>query len=351
MSYTVGTVKKTFVLILISILSFNVVYAEKTNLDVPTPCANIIHNLRIGSNDSQTNGDVSNLQSFLQDEGYLSFDSTGYFGQATFRAVKKFQGAYGISPVGSVGSLTRRKIKALSCDVVLNQTPTEDTHATGTFGGLTLLQPNMTIQLQSPITVTFPTATTTVKMGQTYSVTWNTNEGSNINYVVHIIGGALGTTDIVIGKAFSNEKSISWYVPASLTPGVSYKILVESETGSREVGPSFNIVPPDQNIPVIRSLNTTQGRGGDSIIIYGSNFSSRVTLSTIQFLKGDKVIGYIDPSIRNPYAISIDGTQINLILDPNFAANSEAGVYQMRVANPFGDGYVYSNTVNFTLVK
>ena len=339
---------KILSLLLVLISTCSVVYAEDMRLDTPTPCANLTYSLRVGSTDSQTNGDVTNLQTFLQDEGFLSSDPTGYFGQMTAKAVKKFQTRYGISPVGSVGTVTRKKINSLSCDVVTNTTLDTNTYATGSVGGLSLLQSNTMIQLTPPITVTFPTATTTLKMGQTYNIKWNTDEGSNITYTVHLVGG---TTDIVLGKALSGSGSLPWYVPASLTPGSIYKVLIESDTGSKIVSSNFNLVPPDQNVPVIKSLSSTQGRSGDSVVVYGSNFSSRVTLSVIQFLKGDKVLGYIDPSVKNPYAVSIDGTQIIFTLDPSFTSNLEAGIYQMRVANPFGDGYAFSNVINFTLAK
>jgi peptidoglycan hydrolase-like protein with peptidoglycan-binding domain len=346
--------KKGLIILALLILSFNVVYAQESNvgLDVPTPCAALSYNMRLGSTDTQTDGDVSGLQTFLQDQGYLKSDPTGYFGNATFRAVKKFQARYGIPQVGSVGSMTRKKIKLLSCEVVTDPVAVEETNATSSLSGFTLLQQNkMPFKLIPPVTFTFPQASSTIKMGQTYNITWDTTDVYNLAYTIHLVGGSFGSTDILLGKTNAGSKSLVWQVPASLSPGISYQILIESELGGKTVSENFNIVPPDQNTPVIRSLTSTQGRGGDRIVINGNNFSSRVTLSLVQFLKGNKVIATFDPSIRNPYAISIDGTLINLVIDPVFAANVDPGVYQIRIANPFGDGYAFSNSVNFTLTR
>ena len=56
--------------------------------------------------------DVTVLQNILRAQGYLS---TGYFGIATFKAVKAFQKNYiHIAPTGFVGPLTRAALNALS---------------------------------------------------------------------------------------------------------------------------------------------------------------------------------------------------------------------------------------------
>jgi peptidoglycan hydrolase-like protein with peptidoglycan-binding domain len=53
--------------------------------------------------------EVKALQDTLKALGHLdpSISSTGYFGNLTAAAVKKFQTANGISPVGFVGPATR----------------------------------------------------------------------------------------------------------------------------------------------------------------------------------------------------------------------------------------------------
>ena len=77
-----------------------------------------------GSRDSKTNGQVSDLQGFLQDAGYLYSDPTGYFGLLTRKAVESFQSANGITPNGLVGPYTRAKIKEVSCNGMTVPLPT-----------------------------------------------------------------------------------------------------------------------------------------------------------------------------------------------------------------------------------
>lgn len=55
--------------------------------------------------------DVSGLQEFLREQGYLSADATGYFGPLTAQGVAKWQTSEGISSVGSIGPLSRGRIK------------------------------------------------------------------------------------------------------------------------------------------------------------------------------------------------------------------------------------------------
>lgn len=64
-------------------------------------------NLNIG----MRNGDVLNLQYRLVDEGFATFEPTGFFGAQTLKAVINYQKAKGIKPaVGYVGELTRAEL-------------------------------------------------------------------------------------------------------------------------------------------------------------------------------------------------------------------------------------------------
>ncbi len=80
-------------------------------------CINLTQDLRVMSRDSNTAGQVSDLQFFLQSKGYLDSEPTGYFGNLTLRAVKSFQRDHEVNPSGFVGSLTRGKINAASCNI------------------------------------------------------------------------------------------------------------------------------------------------------------------------------------------------------------------------------------------
>ena len=62
---------------------------------------------------------------------------TGYFGNLTREAVKRFQAKHGIDPLGIVGPKTRAKLNELSGNASLSQTPTVPTTPaiTGTLTG------------------------------------------------------------------------------------------------------------------------------------------------------------------------------------------------------------------------
>ncbi|MEN9881483.1 MAG: putative peptidoglycan binding domain [Candidatus Parcubacteria bacterium] len=72
---------------------------------------------RSTSKDSSTEGQVSLLQRFLKDEGFLgdTIAISGYYGSLTRNAVIAFQTAHGLVATGATGPLTRTKIQEVSC--------------------------------------------------------------------------------------------------------------------------------------------------------------------------------------------------------------------------------------------
>lgn len=82
---------------------------------VSVVCTDLKYNLKVGSTDSTTNGEVTKLQTFLHPK-YLEIEPTGRFVGLTRAAVVSFQKEHNISPAfGYVGALTRAKIKELTC--------------------------------------------------------------------------------------------------------------------------------------------------------------------------------------------------------------------------------------------
>lgn len=78
-------------------------------------CVELTRDLRLGSRDADTNGEVTSLQEFLVSIGLLDAEPTGYFGNQTLAAVKAFQTQNGLDSYGFVGPLTRAAIKQISC--------------------------------------------------------------------------------------------------------------------------------------------------------------------------------------------------------------------------------------------
>jgi peptidoglycan hydrolase-like protein with peptidoglycan-binding domain len=118
-------IKKTY-LSIIAITVFLVPFAYAQG--ATTVCADIQTSLNLGSGNSKK-AEVVKLQNFLRTQGYLNSESTGYFGQATFNAVKAFQKAKGLQVVGNVGPQTRAEIKKVSC-VVATNSPVQNTAPT-----------------------------------------------------------------------------------------------------------------------------------------------------------------------------------------------------------------------------
>ncbi len=73
----------------------------------PRICALLNRNLSRG----HSGDDVRGLQEFLSSEGYLSASATGYFGPATASAVAKWQASEGVTSIGSLGPISRERIK------------------------------------------------------------------------------------------------------------------------------------------------------------------------------------------------------------------------------------------------
>ncbi|MEN9338505.1 MAG: putative peptidoglycan binding domain [Candidatus Parcubacteria bacterium] len=92
-------------------------YGAFVNLD-PTDykyCVVLSRDLLYGSRDASSGNEVSALQSYLTDRGYLEYGATGYFGRATDLAVRKFQYRNELEVTGSTNEETRQIINELTC--------------------------------------------------------------------------------------------------------------------------------------------------------------------------------------------------------------------------------------------
>lgn len=87
--------------------------------------ASIDKNLKYGQKDQE----VTELQEFLIDGGFLKGTPTNFFGLLTLKAVKTYQKSVDISPTGYVGALTRQKINdSIASDVASsNQAEIQET--------------------------------------------------------------------------------------------------------------------------------------------------------------------------------------------------------------------------------
>lgn len=85
-----------------------------TQAEVSVPCTRLSTYLQVDNSANNVN-EVIALQDFLRTQGFFNAKSTGYFGALTEIAVKEFQSANGLEPVGVVGPQTRARIESVSC--------------------------------------------------------------------------------------------------------------------------------------------------------------------------------------------------------------------------------------------
>lgn len=155
-------------------------------------CLDITKNITRGEESSF----VLSLQNFLAGKGFLKATPNGYFGPATFAAVKAYQKSVSLSQVGNVGPGTRAAIKKDTCNTATSQ-------------------PNSVIQI--PITPTTPvitiapvTASTTVTPNIA-KVTYKTPKISSMSNVTFFAGGAREWDVYLYGTDFSTSSPNNVY--------------------------------------------------------------------------------------------------------------------------------------------
>lgn len=94
--------------------------------------ASIDKNLKYGQRDKE----VTELQEFLIDGGFLNGTPTTFFGLLTLKAVKAYQKSVSVSPTGYVGVLTRQKIN----DTIASETASSTQAEVQETGTTTVIQ-------------------------------------------------------------------------------------------------------------------------------------------------------------------------------------------------------------------
>lgn len=253
-------IKKHILLILLSVfIASPVLTTAETDVDNSTDpsCAVISTNLRYLSRDTNTNGGVSILQDFLNSNGYLKSQPTGFFGGQTRSAVIAFQRANSLSatPPGFVGSATRAMIKKIDCDGAISTTPVVNKPVT----------PSVTAPATNPVisgnesNVYFPLSNAVFNIGQTYKITWSGYDNlisNNTDHQIILVGdGYKEGVYISIGNISSYEKSFTWSPQKDILPG-RYKMIFNgkaSGTSSEFFTVSPKVINPTTPDPVNQS--------------------------------------------------------------------------------------------------
>ncbi len=126
-----------------------------------TSFASIDKNLKYGQRDKE----VSELQEFLIDRGFLNTSPSSFFGLLTLKAVKAYQTNVSISSTGYVGLLTRQKINnELAID--LASSTQAEIQETGTTTVTSYIQPNNQPTVAPTTIVATPSATPPIQQPQ-----------------------------------------------------------------------------------------------------------------------------------------------------------------------------------------
>jgi peptidoglycan hydrolase-like protein with peptidoglycan-binding domain len=254
-------------------------------------CVSLSNNLRYRSRDATTNGDVSTLQDFLQSQGYLSTEPTGYFGLLTVSAVKNFQSANGITGDGFVGAFTRAKINTVSCGgttsssatpATTQPTPTPNTNTTTAYPGSATTAP--TRPFYPPSTVsgcssTFGFSTTTgqycdgshpptppppkyepehscstagldtttgFKCGCSSTSGWSTTTGQSCGNIPQVISFTVNPTTSYSRDTYPNAYDVSYTLAnANSNSGVNVIVACHSGLSAQRLGDGGSGRPPD----------------------------------------------------------------------------------------------------------
>lgn len=345
--------KKIFLTIgLLSTLAFIFpVYSQSnyTTLGYANECIDITYNLRLGSRDNNTEYQVSLLQDFLSPTYlYLPVGPTGYFGQATLRAVKSFQRDHGISQTGYVGPMTRAKIRELTCGAGGGGVCTKDLKMCP--NGTVVERTGRNCQFVCPTTGTTPIggvqtpmiysiypSQATVGSQVTISGAGFVSYGNEIMFnntsLGYGISSGAGTITFIVPRTTGTPCPPNVYCiqgEREVTPG-TYTIRVKNQNGTSNsinlIVTTSIIIPPTPTTPTIPSSFSASPTSGTAPL-------------NVQFY-ADRNVGTCDSNV--PYTVEFgDGTrsrmEVNSISYPTTNWSTGGGT-------PCG-GYFITHTYN-----
>jgi peptidoglycan hydrolase-like protein with peptidoglycan-binding domain len=142
-------------------------------------CINLTYIMGLGRRDSGTNGQVSILQKFLRNQGFIMREPNGKFDAETEAAVQAFQTAHGIvsggtastTGFGAVGKSTREKIRDLTCETDADPTSTGTPTSTPVASSTQPLK----------ITVVHPNGGESLVQGKPAVITWTVKTDGGVD--------------------------------------------------------------------------------------------------------------------------------------------------------------------------
>lgn len=258
---------KKILVISFTILSFQFTYAGT--------CIDIAKNL----NKWEESPSVLSLQKFLVSKGLLKATPNGYFGNATFSAVKSYQKSANILQTGTVGISTRASIKKETCNntstvapIVQNNIKTNTIVATSTI--------KSTATSTSVATPSINKATTTT--------VYKTPTVSRLSNVTFFIGGTRDWDVYLYGTNFSTSTTNSIYFKSKNT-GKKYLIGEVKSLNSTDI-----IIPRDfmaKTLPCGSGCSEAISLGGYEISVLSNGLESNTIYTTVNSFTSTVVTG------------------------------------------------------------
>lgn len=203
------------------------------------PCVDLQYDLRPGSRDYYIYGNVMKLQMYLYQNDLMEYPPTGLYAEYTYQGVMNFQNLVGLRPTGIVDYYTRMALKTASCPrPVLNNLPVNNSNIN------TYSQNTYQYYPSYPVTNTQPTWYCSVNgvvyssqsayndycLSQSsntqYTVTFNSNGGSNIDTRTVVAGYVLPTSSYTPTR--SGYTFVGWYTDSALTSPFSFSTPINS---------------------------------------------------------------------------------------------------------------------------
>jgi peptidoglycan hydrolase-like protein with peptidoglycan-binding domain len=254
----------------------------------------------LGSSDAQTGGQVSELQQFLNREGYLSGVS-GYFDNGTYGAVINFQNSHGIEATGTVGPETRAAIQQVSC------------------GGVGYVSPAVPISPISPVSTSGQSCYST---GSTYVCSYTPVSSYPTVYPVSTPAYNSVYPNTVYPNGYTNTGTPT----NEYYPNGNYS---NSNTCSYSYVNNVYGYYCGNNEPVIDSFSSSYNNTGVTITVTGTGFSST---NTVHF--GSQTL------------TGIYSNGSTLVFTIPYTQEYTNGSYPVTVTNAQG---VMSNSLSFTM--
>jgi hypothetical protein len=224
-------------------------------------------NLSVDLSQRSTGATVTALQNFLKDSGYLSAAPNGYFGPATFSAVKAFQTENKIDSTGFVGPATRAAIRAKSCAA---PAPTPS-------------QPVPYVPTTPTSSVTLPESGQTLTIGKSYPIRWKTEIKGSYDIILE---DEHGVAKGYIASNLWGGKSHEWKAgnidsaasDMRIAPAGSYKIRVRSNSSAEDqTSGVFRLDGPALRVNSIIPSAISNDEN-EAIVLYGRGFTSATSV-------------------------------------------------------------------------